>query len=323
MIEPLGRIARAGGWACALALLLVPAAGRGEEYVVGPDDVLAISVWMHPELERTVTISADGNITFPPIGEFKAAGLTPKQLGDRLGDRLSAYLRQTATVTVTVTQFLSHSLYVSGAVARPGRYGFEHIPSLVDVISQAGGAVPGADLSRVQVVRREGDARRTLVADVSSALRDGVGAHLPALQAGDTVILPAGAGGAAAVAPGDGVGVLGEVNRPGIYAAGPGQDLWSVLAAAGGPTPRADLSNLRVVTRQQESQAVITINLQDVLRRGARTPFAVRPGDVVYVSPTGANAVGRTFGSFTQVLAVGRDLLNIAVLADVLKRGGR
>jgi protein involved in polysaccharide export with SLBB domain len=247
--------------------------------------------------------------------------MTAKQLADRLGDRLSAYLRVTAQVTVTVRDYLSHSVFVSGAVARPGRFGFEHIPNLVDVISAAGGAAPGADLGHVQVVHRDGEVRHTVNADVASALRDGIVANLPVLKPGDTVILPAGAAGGV-VSPSDGVGVLGEVSKPGVYAATGGQDLWAILASAGGLTPRGDLSNVRVVTRQGVGQAVISVNLQDALKRGTRAPFVIQPGDIVYVAPTGASALGRSFNGFTQALTLGRDLLNIAVLADVLKRGG-
>jgi protein involved in polysaccharide export with SLBB domain len=54
---------------------------------------------------------------------------------------------------------MSQSVFVSGAVARPGRYGFERIPGLIDALSQAGGALSRADLSRVQMVRRMGTAR--------------------------------------------------------------------------------------------------------------------------------------------------------------------
>jgi polysaccharide biosynthesis/export protein len=298
-----------------LLLLALPA--QAEDYVIGPEDVLQVSVWMHPELSSPVTVNSDGGITFPPIGEVKAAGLTPTQLADRLGDRLSTYLRQTSTVTVTVTQFLSHSIYISGAVAKPGRYGFEKIPGIVDAISQAGGAVPGADLSQVQVIRREADRRRTFNVDVGSAMRDGIGVNLPALKPGDTIVISGGMGGA--VAPGDASGVLGEVGKPGLYPVGTGQELWTLLAAAGGLTSRGNLSDVRVITRQQAGQAVVLVNLKEQLHRGTKTPFVVHAGDVVVVSPTGSSAIGRTWTGFTQVLSVSRDLLNLAIVADYLK----
>ncbi len=311
--------------ACAWALTTIaglgpawaqtPAPAAGQEYLLGAEDVVAISVWMHPELERTIAIDSDGNITFPPIGEVRAAGLTTTQLANRLGDRLSTYLRQTTTVTVTVSQYLSRSLFVQGAVAKPGRYGFERIPSLVDVISQAGGAVPGADLSQVQVLRRDGEQRRILTVDVASALRGGPAEPMPELRPGDTVIVPQGLGGGM-VSTGEAAGVLGAVQKPGLYPVGAGQDLWSVLAAAGGLTERGDLTKIKVITRQNPSPAIFTVNLNQVLEKGTRQPFVIRPGDVVYVKSTGSSPLGRAWNGFA---TVARDLANIVIVADYVQ----
>ena len=50
-------------WLAGLALLAGAGAAIAEDYVLGPEDVVAVSVWLHPELERTVAINADGNLT--------------------------------------------------------------------------------------------------------------------------------------------------------------------------------------------------------------------------------------------------------------------
>ena len=309
--------------ACGLALVSLLAAAVGvtaaeaqqDEYVLGTDDVLAISVWMHPELERTVTVDARGNIVLPPIGEVKAAGLTAKQLADRISDRVSSYLRQTTTVTVSVTQFLSHSVYVSGAVARPGRYGFDQIPGLLDVLSQAGGALPTADLSRVQVLRREGATLRGLPADLTTALQMGTEEGLPRLLPGDAIVVPASAPGGALTS--DAVGVLGEVGRPGLYSVGAGQDLWMLLAQAGGPTGRSNLSAIRVLSAgQPDARSAVTVNLQETLQRGNRSPFIVKPGDIVYLTPRGAGL----WGGFLTMMAVTRDVVGVIAVVRVLER---
>jgi polysaccharide export outer membrane protein len=291
---------------------------RAADYTLGPDDVVAISVWMHPELERRVAVSSDGTIAFPPLGDVKAAGLTAKEVSDRLADRLSAYLRQTVSVTVTVSQFLSHSVYVQGAVATPGRFGFEAIPGLVDVINTAGGGVPGADLARVEIVRKEGDARRVIIADVASALREGGVQALPQLKPGDTIIVRSLAGAFGAV-PGDAAAVVGEVAKPGLYSVSGGMNLWMLLAQAGGLTARGDLSHVRLLRTSPDGQQVTTVNLKDVLQRGGGPPVLVERGDVVVITPTGASGLARTWYGFTQVLAVSRDVANIILISDAIK----
>jgi protein involved in polysaccharide export with SLBB domain len=227
-------------------------------------------------------------------------------------------------VTVTVSQYLSQSVFVSGGVARPGRYGFERMPALIDVINEAGGAVAGADLSRVQILRREGELRKPLTVDVAAAMRAGSDAALPALKPGDTIVVPvSAAGGTGPVAAGaDVAGVLGEVQHPGLYPMGAGLDLWMVLAQAGGPTTRGNLGDVRVVRpRDGGGASVFSVNLKDQLEHGSRETFVVRAGDVVVVrGPGGWSA---TWSGLTQLLATSRDVLNIIVIEDYLKNRNR
>jgi polysaccharide export outer membrane protein len=288
-------------------------AARAEDYVLGSDDVISVSVWLHPELAATLTINADGNVTLPPVGEIKAAGLTTKQVGERMADRLSTYLRQTTTVTVTVSQYLSRSVYVTGGVAHPGRYGFERIPTLVEVLGAAGGAQAGVDLSAVVVVRKEGDVRRRIPADLAEALRSGDSSRLPILQAGDTIILP---GPPQPGTPGtEGVAVLGEVTHPGLYPIASSQDIWGALAAAGGLTGKGTLNDVRVLTRNESGLSVAKLDLKAVLEHGSRAPVPVKSGDVVVVMPKGPNA----WNGLVAVLSLSQNALNAVVLADYFK----
>jgi polysaccharide export outer membrane protein len=306
----------------ALTMLLLggPAAiaARAADYVLGSDDVIALSVWRHPELERKVAIDSDGNIIFPPIGSLKAAGITTAQLSDRIADRLSSYLRETVTVTVTVAQYMSQSVYVQGAVGAPGRYGFERIPGLVDVLNGAGGGVPGADLTRVQILRKEGDARRIIIADVATSLREGTGGGLPDIKPGDTIVVPSFAGAFGAV-PGDAAAVIGEVAKPGLYSVSGGMNLWMLLAQAGGITGRGDLTKVRVIKVSADGQQVTSLNLKEILQHGGGAPTLVQRGDVIVVTPTGASGFARTWGGFTQLLAVSRDVANIILISDAIK----
>ncbi len=309
----------------ALGMALSAAPAAAQEYVIGPEDVLQVSVWMHPELERTVTVGSDGSIVFPPVGEVRAAGQTTTQLGARLADRLSSYLRQTATVTVTISQYMSQSVFVSGGVSKPGRYGFEKLPSIVDVINQAGGAIAGANLSAVQVIRREGEVRRPITVDVAAAMRTGNDSGLPALKPGDTVVVPVvtGVGGAGAAGIGvaaDVAGVLGEVKNPGLYPMGDGQDLWMVLAVAGGVTPRGNLGDVRVVRPREGGRtgtSVFSVNLKDQLEHGAREPFVIHSGDVVFVK--GPGSWSTVWYGLTQLLSTTQGVANLILIEDYIR----
>jgi polysaccharide export outer membrane protein len=308
--------------AAALAAVLTwMPASAAEDYIIGKEDVLQISVWLHSDLDRQVKVGNSGSIVVPPLGDVPAAGLTLKQLSDRLTERITSFLRQTSSVTVTVVEYNSKSVFVSGAVARPGRYGAETMPSLIDVISLAGGASPGADLTQVEIIRKVGDGPQhtTLYADVASSLRNGVGVALPDLMPGDAIVVP-GIPAPGTSAAGLGVGILGEVNKPGLYPVGPGQDLWSAIAAAGGATALGNLKKVHVITPVGGGAPVVaTLNLKDSLKRGGRAPFIVKPGDVVYVTSTRETVPGFAWAGVKEVLAASRDILNLIVIADYLK----
>jgi len=296
-----------------------PPAASAAGYVLGNEDVLQVQVYLHPELDRTTTIDANGDVTFAPIGAIKAAGLTPRQLGDRISERLSNYLRQTTQVTVTVSAYNSRSVFVNGAVAKPGRYGFEIIPSLTEIIGQAGGALPGSDLSRVQIVRSEGAQRRTITADVASTLRNGDVSTLPTLRPGDTVTIPMGIGMGQYSGEGGGAGVIGEVGKPGLYPVGEGQDVWTLLAVAGGPTRQSKLSDVRVITREGGGATVVKLDLKEMLQRGSRQMYTVKDGDVIYVPQNSASKFISVFGGISTLTSITLDVFQIMVLQEVLK----
>ena len=91
-------------------------------YTFGPEDVLRITVYDHPDLSHEVTIAADGAFTYPLLGKFQAAGLTVQELEQRLTHRLADGYLVNPQLTVAVLQYRSHHVYVIGAVQKPGVY---------------------------------------------------------------------------------------------------------------------------------------------------------------------------------------------------------
>lgn len=61
-------------------------------YVLGPEDTIEVNVWTHGDLTRTVTVRPDGMVSFPPVGEVRAAGLTPQDLAKNLRGLLQQLL---------------------------------------------------------------------------------------------------------------------------------------------------------------------------------------------------------------------------------------
>lgn len=111
----------------------------GEDYRIGPSDVIEILIEDAPELSRTLRVSADGTITTPFLGRVPAQQKTPDELAKTLADRLRGEYLEDPQVTVTVRQINSRTYFVQGAVRRAGLYQIEGQPSLLKLITIAGG----------------------------------------------------------------------------------------------------------------------------------------------------------------------------------------
>jgi polysaccharide export outer membrane protein len=284
------------------------------EYVIGPGDVLDVSVWRHPELERTVVVRSNGMVTFPPIGELMAARLTPSELSREIMQRLRDYTRETTQVTVSMAQFNSRAIYLTGQVTAPGRYSFERLPDLLQLLSQAGGPLPGADLSNVSIVRPSLGGAEVIKVDVSAYMRGEITEPLPPLQPGDTVEIPSLAFGSTGVTGGGLVYILGEVTQPGAYPTTEGLDLLQLIALAGGTTPEAKLDEVAVVMDAGSSHVVAHVDLDHVLEDGTADPFFLSAGDRVVVPGTTSSVLAQTLGITSTVLGYGRDILSSYLL---------
>ena len=60
----------------------------GSDYTIGRQDLLEISVFDLPELDKTVRVADDGSITLPLLGRLIVAGLTKHHLEELLENLL-------------------------------------------------------------------------------------------------------------------------------------------------------------------------------------------------------------------------------------------
>jgi polysaccharide export outer membrane protein len=131
-----------------------------KEYVIGPDDVLAINVWKEPEISRTLLVRPDGNISLPLMGDLMASGRTPVQLQQQIKDHLVEYLSN-PEVTVLVQEAKSHKFNIIGEVEKPGSYLMAGPMTVLDAIALAGGVRDFARTTKIYVLRVNADGSRT------------------------------------------------------------------------------------------------------------------------------------------------------------------
>src|SRR6188474_1444881 len=131
-------------------------------FLLGPEDVLEITVWGNKDLTRVTPVRPDGLISMPIIGDVQAAGLTADALAQRISDRLKQYLATTPAVSVSVTELNSYSVYVLGEVTKPGQFKLKSYITVLQAITMAGGFTDYAKKNKLQVVRvtQNGDHQR-------------------------------------------------------------------------------------------------------------------------------------------------------------------
>lgn len=125
------------------------------EYLIGPSDVLSISVWNRQDLSRTVTVRPDGRLSYSLIGDIYAVGLTPAELQTVMEEALNKYINIIpGEVVVVVDEVHSYQVSVLGEVEQPGRFEFQNQVSVLDALAEAGGLTEFADSSDILILRR-------------------------------------------------------------------------------------------------------------------------------------------------------------------------
>jgi polysaccharide biosynthesis/export protein len=161
-----------------------------QDYVIGPQDLLAINVWHEPELSESVPVRPDGKISLPLVGDLKVSGLTPRLLATRLAKELHGYIRK-PQVTVMVREVNSHKFYILGQVERPGSYPLSTSMTVLDGLATAGGFRDFAKVQRIYLLRLMPDgSRKRFPFDYKAAVNGKNSYRDIELQTGDTLVVP-------------------------------------------------------------------------------------------------------------------------------------
>ncbi|HXV62819.1 MAG TPA: polysaccharide biosynthesis/export family protein, partial [Vicinamibacteria bacterium] len=246
--------------------------GASDEYKLGPEDVLEVTVFEMGQFDRTVRVSGDGSIDLPLIGSVRVGGFTSEQAAARVANKLGEEYVQNPQVSVFVKEFNSRRVSLLGAVDKPATYPLLGRRSLLQLLAEAGGVTPVAG-KVLYVFRQANDGRRArLLIPLKELLVAGDPRWDIWLRPGDVVSVP----------PQEFVeiSVLGAVERPGIYEL-PIEEasLLKALARAQWLSPRGSKSGIEI---QRSGEVVGKFDLNEILS-GRTTDVPLLDGDVVHV----------------------------------------
>ena len=165
---------------------------EGPYYQIGPGDVLEVFVWGSQELSRTVKVRPDGRISFPLVGDIKAAARTPGDLADDLDRQLTPFIFE-PHVAIMVVEFsgtFAQQIRVIGEAQKPLAIPYRENMTLLDVMIEVGGLTEFASGNRAVIERTVAGKREEYRVRLDDLIRDGdIGANVQ-MAPGDILIIP-------------------------------------------------------------------------------------------------------------------------------------
>jgi polysaccharide biosynthesis/export protein len=281
-------------------------------YLLGPEDVLEITVWGYPDMTRVVTVRPDGQVAVPLAGSVTAGGRSVERLTQDLTRAFAKYIIN-PQVSVIVKEFRKIRVSILGQVTHPGTYTLPPGTRILDALSAASGVTDNAALPEAQLVRTSG---RTQPISLDGLLIQQDLQQNFALEPGDTLIIPEDTK--------NKFYVLGDVNHPGIYPLKGDVTVLQALAVAGGPVLHGTSTSTtaHIVRRTDNSQGpltasvraqdvhsiangggvLITMDLKKMYKGDLRQNETLRPGDVMVVPAPGAAALPTILGIISTIL---------------------
>lgn len=160
-------------------------------YVIGPGDLLQITVWKNETLSRVVPVRPDGKISMPLLHDIQASGLSAMQLRDKISTALSEFMPN-PEVTVSVSDVRSLRVSILGEVQKPGVLELRGETTILEAIAMAGGFRDFASPSKITVIRNDenGKSKRIRFNYNRAVSSGGSDEENLVLKSGDVVVVP-------------------------------------------------------------------------------------------------------------------------------------
>lgn len=295
-----------------------------QDYRIAPSDVVDVTVLDAQELSREYRVNARGTIEIPFLGTVEASGKTTEELAATIADGLRGNYLVNPQVSVLSSQ-INRRYFIQGAVRQPGVYNIEGSPTLLELISIAGG-LSGSYGGTAFIIRKLSpqeiaqlpvpetdpelvEAGFTADANPGYALEK---ASVNALLRGEfSQNLVIGPGDIVHIPQADVFFVAGAVNAPGSFPLAEGTTLRQAVSLAQGTTPTASPGNAVIYREEDGVKNEIPIDVGKVMG-GEADDVAIRANDIVVVPTSGLKSalfpVVNAFGN-AAALATGQGII--------------
>lgn len=246
---------------------------ESNDYKIGAEDVLQISVWENEHLNRQVFVRPDGKISFPLVDDLAVAGLSTMEIKKIITEKLTRFINN-PEVTVTIKIMNNYKVYFMGAVNVPGVYNLKRKTSLLQLFAMAGGLslAKNIDLQKAYILRE----KKRLAVDFEKLIEEGDVTQNVELLPDDVIYIPDNYARR--------ITVIGEVASPGTVVFKDGITVLDAVLMSGGATEDADMNDTIIVRETPEREEIIRIRLKDIIKKGKlESNIKLEPGDKVVV----------------------------------------
>jgi polysaccharide biosynthesis/export protein len=279
-------------------------------YTLGADDIISVTVYLHPELDVPAQtsnssvggalITSDGTVQLPLVGNVSLGGQTLVQAQQTITAAYQTYIKN-PKISVQLVQAQSLRYYLLGAFTTPGVKYPMHQLTLLEALALGGSVdIPQADLSQAYVAQ----GKVKLPVDLYALLVEGDLTQNVPLSSGDAIVVPSSANESAFV--------FGAVGKPGAIPFQSGRlSLLQALSVAGMDLPsytEARLSQIHIIRAHGSSAEFIIVDANKILN-GQAASFTLIPGDIVFVPPS-------TIATWNQALA--QLIPSLEAIGDIL-----
>jgi len=236
IMEPLIRLTRFMAVVAAQLLCISCGLATADDYIIGPGDVLRITVYDNNDLETVTRVSDTGVIFLPLLGQVNVNRLSISQVSNRIAALYSDGYIVNPQVSVFVQEFRSKKAVVLGQVHRPGLIELRGPTTFLELLSKAGGLAQ--DYGETATIKRTVDGKNKVIEINIKSLTQGgdMSQNIP-IRDGDTVYI-----GKAGMCY-----VTGEVKEPDAYRCEDDATILKLITLAGGFTGKAARSSVRIV----------------------------------------------------------------------------
>jgi protein involved in polysaccharide export with SLBB domain len=239
-------------------------------YVLGPNDQIAVSVYGVQEYSGDLLVSAEGNVSIPNVGLIRVAGLTieaaTQKIKNTMGSTVYTYLRSGGSkISVTLSKIRTIKVTIIGA-NRPATYRLSSLATVFNALYVSGGPTAFGTFREIELLR---DNKLFKKIDLYRMLLNGDQSDNVGLKDNDVIRIPSYK---------TRVSIEGQVKRPGIFEVLAGENFANILAFASGFTDTAYQASVKVFAQTNKERQI-----KD-LQQAQYNTYQPQIGDVFVVS---------------------------------------